>query len=84
MAVVPGPEIREARTAQGITQAQLAAAMGVAQPMISQWENEERPMPWERFYDALAAIERITKQREREAAATRERAAAARLREAQA
>lgn len=81
--VIPGPDIRNARRAQAITQTQLAGEMGVTQAAVSQWENEQEEMGWDRYFDALAAVERIVKRRDREAAAMRERAcAAAKQREA--
>lgn len=75
--LVPGPDIRRSRKAQRITQAELAQEMGVTQAAVSQWENQHTPMPWHRYFEAVAAIERIVSERDREAKAARERAISA-------
>lgn len=36
----PGPRIRAARLARGMTQAELAAAVGVSRSAVAQWETE--------------------------------------------
>lgn len=45
--------IRAARQAAGVTQAELAARLGVAQPHVSRWERHVRPS-----VGRLAQIER--------------------------
>lgn len=47
--------IQELREGQGLTQAQLGAHMGVAQNVISQWENE-RSLPKTRQLPLLASV----------------------------
>jgi len=39
-AVVAGARIREARRARGLTQADLAAAVGVSRSAVAQWETD--------------------------------------------
>lgn len=41
----PAQRIKEARERRGLTQAALAAQLGVARPMIAQWETGAR-QPW--------------------------------------
>ena len=39
-----GSVIREKRTAQGLTQEQVATALGVSAPAVSKWERGEFPI----------------------------------------
>lgn len=81
MPIIPGPDVKQARKAQKITQQELAAEMGVTQAAVSQWENERLDMPWEKYFEAMAAIERIGKRHERERENARQRAISARRQE---
>lgn len=48
--------IRSARLAEGITQKELAAALGVSQPMLSKMERRPTPKALSRVRAAIAAI----------------------------
>lgn len=53
--MTPGQLIYEARTTAGLTQAELAARLGVKLNTISRWELEYAEPPWRDVEKALAA-----------------------------
>lgn len=56
---VIGANVRAARLAAGMTQVQLAAALGTSHPAVSRWENGGDE-PTDRTLDALAAVLRCS------------------------
>ena len=50
-----GRRIAQAREARGLTQAQLAEAIGTYFPQVSNWENDERP-PHAKYLVAIARV----------------------------
>lgn len=53
---MPGHRLRQLRKEAGVTQSQLAKAVGLHQTMISQIENNERPIPDKRIADFATAL----------------------------
>lgn len=53
---MPGHRLRQLRKQAGVTQSRLAKAVGLHQTMISQIENNERPIPEKRIADFAAAL----------------------------
>jgi len=56
-------ELREARTAESLTQAALADALGVSSNTVARWERGELPVPkWVgRMLDLRAELDRATR-----------------------
>jgi transcriptional regulator with XRE-family HTH domain len=53
-----GPTLRAERRRRGLTQAELASALGVAANTVARWERGEMPTPGPMLDLAMRAIER--------------------------
>ena len=51
----PGSLLKEARTAAGLTQAELAARLGTSQPVVARLERRDANPRWETFLSVLRA-----------------------------
>lgn len=56
MRYVPGNNIRPVRLARGLTQGQLAKRVGVSATLISFWERQLRPVPFDRKLSLCDAL----------------------------
>lgn len=66
------PDIRKAREEFHASQAELARALGVSQPFISQVEAGDRPLPESRLADFRLWVNELSEKRERDLVVMRE------------